>query len=51
MTFEPGKVFSVLKMDKKRDLDTMNFVLLEKIGKAVVKPIQLNLLQSILLEA
>jgi 3-dehydroquinate synthase len=48
IAFDPTQVFSVLKMDKKREQDTMNFVLLEKVGKAVVKPIQLELLKSIL---
>ena len=48
IAFDAAQAFSVLKMDKKRDRDTMNFVLLEKIGKAVVKPIQLELLKSIL---
>jgi 3-dehydroquinate synthase len=51
LAFEAEKVFGVLKMDKKRERDTMNFVLLEKVGKAVVKPIPLELLQSILLKA
>lgn len=51
LSFDFDKVFEVLKMDKKRERDTMNFVLLEKVGKAVVKPIQLDLLQTILQEA
>ncbi len=46
--FDTDKVFAVLKMDKKRERDTMNYVLLEKIGKGVVKPIQLEQLKSIL---
>ena len=46
--FDPAQVFSVLKMDKKREHDTMNFVLLEKVGRAVVSPIKLDLLKSIL---
>ena len=48
IAFEAADVFAVLKMDKKREQDTMNFVLLEKVGKGVVKPIQLELLKSIL---
>ncbi|MEI8059060.1 MAG: 3-dehydroquinate synthase [Ferruginibacter sp.] len=36
------KVFEVLKMDKKRDQHTMNFILLNKIGEAVIKPIALH---------
>ncbi len=46
--FDAGKVFSILKMDKKRERDTMNYILLEKIGKGVVKPIHLEQLKSIL---
>ncbi|MES2646219.1 MAG: 3-dehydroquinate synthase [Bacteroidota bacterium] len=48
ISFDAALVFTVLKMDKKREFDTMNFVLLEKTGRAVVKPIQLQLLKSIL---
>ena len=48
IAFNAANVFAVLKMDKKRDRDTMNFVLLEKVGRAVVSPIQLDLLKSIL---
>lgn len=51
LAFDADKVFGVLRMDKKRERDTMNFILLEKVGKAVVKPIQLDLLQTILQKA
>jgi 3-dehydroquinate synthase len=50
--FDVKKVMNVLRMDKKKIKDTMNYVLLEKIGKAVVKPIPIaqldKLLQSII---
>jgi 3-dehydroquinate synthase len=36
------KVFEVLKMDKKRDQHSMNFILLNKIGEAIIQPITLN---------
>jgi 3-dehydroquinate synthase len=42
---EYEKVFEVLKMDKKRDQHSMNFILLNKIGEAIIKPIALNELQ------
>lgn len=48
IAFDPEQVFSILKMDKKREAATMNFVLLDKIGKASVNPIPLELLKSIL---
>ncbi len=36
-SFNKQKVFDVLKMDKKRERKEMNYMLLEKIGKGVVK--------------
>jgi 3-dehydroquinate synthase len=42
VSFDKQKVFNVLKMDKKRQQKEINYVLLEKIGKAVVKPITLT---------
>jgi len=49
-TFDKQKVFDVLKMDKKREKAEMNYVLLEKIGKGVVKSIPLKELESIINE-
>jgi 3-dehydroquinate synthase len=46
--FDKQKVFDVLKMDKKREKKEMNYVLLEKIGKGVVKSISLNQLEKII---
>jgi 3-dehydroquinate synthase len=40
--YNKQKVFDVLVSDKKREGEQMNFVLLEKIGKAVVKKIPLQ---------
>ncbi|MBP6431910.1 MAG: 3-dehydroquinate synthase [Ferruginibacter sp.] len=39
--FDKHNVFAVLTKDKKRDGDTINFILLNKIGEAVIKPISL----------
>jgi 3-dehydroquinate synthase len=36
---EADKVLAILNMDKKRVADTMNFILLNKIGEAIIKPI------------
>ena len=44
------KVFEVLKMDKKRNSNEMNFILLNKIGEAVIKPIPLETLREHLKE-
>src|SRR5436190_13102153 len=46
--FDKQKVFEVLKMDKKREKKEMNYVLLEKIGKGVVKSIELKTLEQII---
>lgn len=45
--FDIKKVFDVLKMDKKREKNEINFVLLEKIGKGIVKSIPLSQLENI----
>ena len=47
-TFNKQKVFNVLKMDKKRERKEINYVLLEKIGKGVVKKISLKQLEKII---
>ncbi len=46
--FDKQKVFDVLKMDKKREKKEMNYVLLEKIGKGVVKSIPITKLEKII---
>jgi 3-dehydroquinate synthase len=50
--FDPKDVMNVLRMDKKRMNDSMNYVLLDKIGQAVVRVIPIvqleKLLQSII---
>jgi 3-dehydroquinate synthase len=45
-SFNKQKVFDVLKMDKKRERKEMNYVLLERIGKGVVKSIRLKQLEK-----
>lgn len=47
-SFDKEKVFEVLQMDKKREKAEMNYILLEKIGKAVIIPIPLTDLKNIL---
>jgi len=48
--FDREKVFNVMKMDKKREKKEMNYILLEKIGKGIVKPIPVNQLENIISE-
>jgi 3-dehydroquinate synthase len=46
--YDKKKVFDVLKMDKKKVKDEMNYVLIEKIGRGVVKTIPLKQLEKII---
>jgi 3-dehydroquinate synthase len=46
--FDKDKVFDVLKSDKKKEADFMNFVLLQRIGKAVIEKIPLESLHNYL---
>jgi 3-dehydroquinate synthase len=48
--FDKQKVFDVLKMDKKRERKEISYVLLEKIGKGVLKTISLDQLEKIIQE-
>lgn len=43
-----GKVIEIMRMDKKKMRDVMHYVLLEKIGKAVIKPIPMHQLEKLL---
>ena len=45
--FNKEKVFAVLKMDKKRANQDINYILLEKIGKGIVLPIPLSDLEKL----
>ncbi len=47
-SYNMKKVMQVLKMDKKRIKKEMNYVLLEKIGKAIVQPISVNRLEKLI---
>ena len=48
--FDKQKVFDVMKMDKKREKKEMNYILLEKIGKGIVKSIPVNQLEQLINE-
>lgn len=49
-SFNHKKVFNVLKMDKKKERNEINFILLQRIGKGMIKPIQIDELEQILAE-
>jgi 3-dehydroquinate synthetase len=49
MSFDKAKTFAAFKMDKKREQKTMNYILLEKIGKGVIKSIPLDELETVLI--
>ena len=46
--FDRQKAFDVLRMDKKRVRDTLNYILLERIGKGVIRTIPLERLREII---
>jgi len=46
--FDRQQAFEVLKMDKKRERKDINYILLEKIGKGVIRSIPLSELQQLL---
>lgn len=46
--FDRQKVFPVMKMDKKREKANLNYVLLEKVGKGIVRSIPIGQLERII---
>jgi 3-dehydroquinate synthase len=48
LDFDKGKVFSILTKDKKRVGDNMNFIVLNKIGEAVIQPISLTQVEDLM---
>lgn len=48
ISFDKQKVWNLLKMDKKRASNEMNFILLNKIGEAIIKPIPLVQLEDLI---
>ena len=46
--FDKEKVFEVLNMDKKRERKEINYILLDKIGKGVVRSISMKKLESLI---
>jgi 3-dehydroquinate synthase len=47
-SFNKKKAIEVLKMDKKRERKEMNYVLLDKIGKAAIQLIPLQQLEKLI---
>lgn len=48
LSFDKKKVFDILKMDKKRVRDDISFILLKKIGHAVIQQVPLKELEALL---
>jgi 3-dehydroquinate synthase len=46
--FDKEKVFSILTKDKKRDGDSMNFILLNKVGESIIHSISLTQLEDLM---
>ena len=47
-SYKAAEVLAVMKADKKKVRDVINYVLLEKVGKAVVQPIELNEIENMI---
>jgi 3-dehydroquinate synthase len=47
--FDKEKTIGILKMDKKRERKELNYILLDKIGKGIVKPVPLPQLEKLIL--
>ncbi len=45
-SFNHKKVFDVLKMDKKKQGDVISYILLQRIGKGVIKPVSIDKLEQ-----
>ena len=48
LDFDKKRAFALMKMDKKREKKEINYVLLEKIGKGIIKPIPVKQLEKII---
>lgn len=48
--FDVKRVFQILRMDKKRVKETMHFILLQKLGKGVIREVDINRLNLLLNE-
>lgn len=48
MDFDKAQAIEVLKMDKKREKSTINYILLERIGKGVIKQLPLSEVETII---
>jgi 3-dehydroquinate synthase len=48
LKFNKDRVFNVLKMDKKKDQNSINFILLKKIGNAIIKELPVDQIYSFL---
>jgi 3-dehydroquinate synthase len=48
LQIDAKKAMEILKMDKKRNDDTIDYILLEKVGKAVIKPLPFETIEKAL---
>ncbi|GAO43275.1 3-dehydroquinate synthase [Flavihumibacter petaseus] len=48
LSFDPDPVFDILKHDKKRERDSLHYILLERIGKGVVHTLPLTTVKKII---
>lgn len=45
--FDVDRALEIMKSDKKKDKDDINYILLEKIGKAIIKPLPIKKISSL----
>ncbi len=48
INFDAKKIFEVMQSDKKRERDTIHYILLERIGKALIHPINMDEAKNII---
>ena len=49
-SYNAKKVIDIMKADKKKVKDVINYVLLQKIGKAIVQPIEMTEIENLILQ-
>lgn len=50
-SFDKEKVLDMIKLDKKREQEHINFILLEKTGKGIIQPIPVHDLEQMILQS
>ena len=51
LAYNKEKALELVQLDKKRTSDHIHFILLEKIGRGIIQPIPLNMLEAMILQS